>query len=77
MLASRITPEGEAVVPIELVAGGRAHSLKATIDTAYNGYLTVPSAIIAELELPFAGTARAELGDGREVPLDLYLATLR
>lgn len=77
MLTGHVTPEREAVVPVEVLgADGQVAELEATLDTGYNGYLTLPPAVVAELELPFAGTAKATLGDGQEVALDLFLAKL-
>lgn len=77
MLTGHVTPEREAIVPVEVLgADGQVAELEATLDTGYNGYLTLPHAVVAELELPFAGTAKATLGDGQEVALDLFLAKL-
>ncbi|HKH45099.1 MAG TPA: clan AA aspartic protease [Thermoanaerobaculia bacterium] len=50
--------------------------VEAGIDTGYDGFLTLPSSLIRDLDLPFAGTARAILGDGNEVSLDLFLASV-
>jgi clan AA aspartic protease len=78
MLIGQITAENQAVVPIEVHAseGQKAH-IDATIDTGYNGFLTLPRALIDELDLPSAGPARAALGDGNEVRMELFLAAVR
>lgn len=77
MLRGWVTPEREAIVPVDVLGtDGQAAKLEATLDTGYNGYLTLPPAVIAELDLSFAGTAKATLGDGQEVALDLFLAKL-
>ncbi len=78
MLIGRITAENEAIVPIEVHGseGQKAH-IDATIDTGYNGFLTLPRALIDELDLPSVGPARAALGDGNEVRMELFLAAVR
>lgn len=77
MLTGRVTPEREAVVGIQVLgSAGRIASVEAGIDTGYDGFLTLPASLIRELDLPFAGSARAILGDGNEVSLDLFLASV-
>jgi predicted aspartyl protease len=77
MLSGRVTPEREAVLSIAVVGPtGKRELLEAMVDTGYNGFLTLPSWLVAALDLSSAGTARATLGDGSEVSLDLFLATL-
>ena len=46
------------------------------IDTGFNGFLTLPRAMVHTLQLPLAGNRRVTLGDGSTVVLDLYLATV-
>ena len=77
MLSGRVTAEKEAVVELEVLGEARAVLVDAGIDTGYNGFLTLPASLIEELELPFAGTAGAELGDGHEARMDVYLAAVR
>lgn len=78
MLTGRVTAEREAVVPIDVHGPtARTATTEAAIDTGYNGYLTLPPRLIEDLELPFAGTARAALGDGKEVELDLFIASVQ
>ncbi len=78
MLTGRVTSDKEAVLPIEVLGvGGRIFQSEAGIDTGYNGFLTLPRAVIEELDLTFVGPARAALGDGKEVRMDLFLAAVR
>jgi len=77
MLTGRVTADKEAVVGLQVLGpAGRAMPVEAGIDTGYDGFLTLPSSLIRDLDLPFAGTARAILGDGNEVSLDLFLASV-
>ncbi len=78
MLIGQVTAVNQAVVPIEVRGSGgqRAH-VEATIDTGYNGFLTLPRALVDELDLPSAGPARAALGDGNEVRMELFIAAVR
>ena len=78
MLIGQITAENQAVVPIEVHGSeGQKAQLDATIDTGYNGFLTLPRALIEELELPSAGPARAALGDGNEVRMEVFLGAVQ
>ena len=77
MLIGRVSAENEAVVHIEVLGpAGQVVPVEAAIDTGYDGFLTLPMSLIRDLDLPFKGTARATLGDGNEVRLDLFLAAV-
>lgn len=77
MLTGRVTPEREVVIPVQILGpAGEVVSVEAALDTGYDGFLTLPPALIRDLALPFAGTARATLGDGKEVRMDLFLASV-
>jgi len=52
------------------------HDVDAVIDTGFNGFLTLPRAMVHTLQLPLAGNRQVTLGDGSTVVLDLYLATV-
>jgi len=63
MLTGRVTSDKEAVLPIEVLGvDGRIFQSEAGIDTGYNGFLTLPRAVIEELDLTFVGPARAAVG---------------
>jgi clan AA aspartic protease len=66
----------EAIVELEIAAntGSQLLKLQATIDTGYNGQLTLPAEAISLLQLPFAGHRRGMLADGSIAILELYLA---
>ena len=46
------------------------------IDTGFSGFLSLPSAIIVALNLPWSASDIATLGDGSETLFDLYTATV-
>jgi clan AA aspartic protease len=46
------------------------------IDTGYDGWLSLPSALITELGLPWRERGRAIMADGSESVFDVYDATL-
>ena len=55
MIEGVVNAAHEAVVPIHLRGPeGRNRDIEAVVDTGYSGYLTLPVALVAELELPFA-----------------------
>jgi clan AA aspartic protease len=77
MITGLVTSNREAVICV-LVRGpqGKETQIEAIIDTGFNGFLTLPPQFIADLALPFAGTTRAALGDGSEVQMDVFEATV-
>jgi clan AA aspartic protease len=48
----------------------------AIVDTGFNGWLSLPSDLIAELNLEWKRRGRAVLGDGTECVFDIYEAVL-
>jgi clan AA aspartic protease len=62
---------------ISLVVANESSQTKLTtavIDTGYTGFLSLPSEIIAELNLSWTGIDRGTLGDGSEVTFEVYAA---
>lgn len=55
---------------------GREQSIEAHLDTGFTGNLTLPTAAIAQLELPFIGSTNFRIGDGVLTRFDLYEATI-
>ena len=78
MLTGYVTSDNEAVLPIEVLGSdGRILPVEAGIDTGYNGFLTLSGRMIEDLGLTYIGPARAALGDGHEVRMDLFLAAIQ
>jgi clan AA aspartic protease len=62
---------------LTVVVSNSNRQLKAidtVIDTGFNGFLSLPSAIITALNLPWSGSDFVTLGDGSETYFDLYTA---
>jgi clan AA aspartic protease len=47
-------------------------SINAVIDTGFSGFLSLPSEIITDLDLPWSASDIVALGDGSETLFDLY-----
>ena len=56
--------------------GGQEQEIDTVIDTGFNGFLTLPPALVRQLNLPHLVQTRALLANGREEILDLYEVTL-
>jgi clan AA aspartic protease len=72
MIKGVVNPRLEAT--LRLIVGGPngKRRIRAVIDTGYNGWLTLPSAIIAELGLAWKDSCSAVLGDGSETKFDIF-----
>lgn len=67
----------EAIIRITRCGpNGRRRRIRAVVDTGFNGTLTLPPELIAELALPWHRRTTAEVADGREVIFDVYRATV-
>jgi len=65
MIIGSVNAFREAVITLELHgAAGYTETVDATIDTGYNGYLSVTPAIVARLQFPFREIRTYELGSG-------------
>ena len=56
--------------------GGRSCEINAVIDTGFDGFLTVPTAVVSELGPAFGGTSRATLADGSVASFDVHDVTV-
>ncbi len=78
MLKGHVTPDRVAILVVDVHGGeGQVASLEATVDTGYDGFLTLPKSIVEELDLSYLGPARAALGDGNEVRMDVFVAAVQ
>ncbi|MEH2277197.1 MAG: clan AA aspartic protease [Nostoc sp.] len=50
--------------------------IKCVIDTGFEGFLTLPSSVIAALGLPYLININANLANNSSVETDVYLATV-
>jgi clan AA aspartic protease len=73
MITGLVTPGREAVIPLTVRGPqGQARPVEAVIDTGFHGFLTLPAQLITDLALPFGTLARAALGDGSVVDIDVF-----
>jgi clan AA aspartic protease len=76
MMQGYVNQAYEAVIPIVIKHRNKLKSVNAVIDTGFTGFLSIPSSMIAELELPWSYRDRATLGDGSETLFDVHDATV-
>ena len=77
MIEGFVNANLEAVVTIPLLGpAGQTREVAAMVDTGFNGYLTLPPTLVAELGLSVVGDGEAILADGREVAFDVYSVTV-
>lgn len=76
MMQGYVNQAYEAVIPIVIKHANKLKSVNAVIDTGFTGFLSIPSSMIAELELPWSYRDRATLGDGSETLFDVHDATV-
>ena len=77
MIQGVVTDDYEAV--INLTVFGKANHrepIEAVVDTGYNGWLSLPSSLIHDLELPWLDRAQAILADGSETTFDIHQAVV-
>jgi clan AA aspartic protease len=73
MIRGTINASLDAVVRLSICGpAGRTRRIRAVIDTGFNGTLTLPPSLIADLGLPWHRRGIAELGDGSESVFDVY-----
>ncbi|MBW4542592.1 MAG: clan AA aspartic protease [Myxacorys chilensis ATA2-1-KO14] len=67
----------EATLPLVVGNANRQQQVIDTvIDTGFSGFLSLPSALIVTLNLPWSASDIVTLGDGSETLFDLYTATV-
>jgi len=77
MIQGVVNAAYEAVVVLTLQGpAGQVRDIEAVVDTGYSGFLTLPTAVVAELELPFAYVGQAFLANDDEVSFDVHDVTV-
>lgn len=77
MIEGVVNSSYEAIVALSLRGpDGDARDIEAVIDTGYNGFLTLPPRLVAELRLPFVTSAQAILANGSEETFDVHSVTV-
>ena len=77
MIEGTVNAHLEAVVTLPLLRpSGQALEVDAVVDTGFNGYLTLPPMLVADLGLPVVGDGEAVLADGSEAAFNVYGVTM-
>jgi len=77
VITGTVNADREPVVHIRVHdRGGREHRFAAIVDTGFNGLLTLPPDVIAELALEWKESSEATLADGSNVFYDVYEGTI-
>ena len=73
MIVGVVTADREATINLVVIGPtGRDETVEAVIDTGFDGYLALPPAVIARLELPWRRLGTMMLGDGSTGQFDVH-----
>jgi clan AA aspartic protease len=77
MITGFVNVEFEPIIPLSIRrADGKVFTQDAIVDTGFNGWLSLPPDLIAELNLKWKRRGRAILGDGSECVFNVYEAVV-
>ena len=77
MITGVVTVNREAVIRLAVRgAAGQEQEIEAVVDTGFDGWFSLPPALIAQLELQWRRRGRALLADGSECVFDIYEGTV-
>jgi clan AA aspartic protease len=77
MITGIVNVDFEPIVPLSICGSdGKVYTQDAIVDTGFNGWLSLPPDLIAELNLKWKRRGRAILGDGSECVFNVYEAVL-
>ncbi|MEC4814415.1 MAG: clan AA aspartic protease [Scytonema sp. PMC 1069.18] len=77
MITGVVNADFEPIIPLSILrADGRIFTQDAIVDTGFNGWLSLPPDLIAELNLRWKRRGRAILGDGSECVFNIYEAVV-
>ena len=77
MIEGVVNAAYEAVVTIPVQGpAGLSWEVEAVIDTGFNRFLTLPPALVAELDLPFVTSGKVTLADGSQASFEVYEVTV-
>jgi clan AA aspartic protease len=75
MIIGTVNPDREATIRLPVSGPDeREQEIEAVIDTGFNGFITLPPAVIMGLDLAFIGRGRAILANGSEDLFDIHEA---
>jgi clan AA aspartic protease len=77
MITGIVNADFEPIIPLSICGSdGKVYTQDAIIDTGFNGWLSLPPDLIAQLNLKWKRRGRAILGDGSECVFNVYEAIL-
>lgn len=77
MINGIVNADFEPIIPLSICGSdGKVHTQDAIVDTGFNGWLSLPPDLIAQLNLKWKRRGRAILGDGSECVFNVYKAVL-
>jgi clan AA aspartic protease len=77
MITGVVNAEFEPIISLSIRrSDGKFFTQDAIVDTGFNGWLSLPSDLITELNLQWKRRGRAILGDGSECVFNIYEAVL-
>ncbi len=76
MISGEVTPQREAVIPLEIRGLISSRVVEAVIDTGFNDFLALSSELIEDLGLKFETPLLATLADGNTIETSSYRATV-
>lgn len=76
-MIGNVNSRREAIIQLAVLgANNQRQGIKAVIDTGYTGFLTLPSAMIAKLELTWFMQEEGTLGDGSMCMFNVFEASI-
>ena len=76
MITGYVSVDQQAIIEISIQGQQQTVRIDATIDTGYNGFLTLPPYVINLLHLPWLTQSRVILANGETESVDVYAATI-
>jgi clan AA aspartic protease len=77
MITGIVNVDFEPIILLSICGSdGKVYTQDAIIDTGFNGWLSLPPDLIAQLNLKWKRRGRAILGDGSECVFNVYEAVL-
>ncbi|WP_088242508.1 clan AA aspartic protease [Calothrix rhizosoleniae] len=77
MITGFVNVEFEPIIPLSIRrTDSKVFTQDAIVDTGFNGWLSLPPDLIAELNLKWKRRGRAILGDGSECVFNVYEAVV-
>jgi clan AA aspartic protease len=77
MITGTVNADYEAVIRLRVQGStGHVYEVDVIIDTGFNGFLTLPPALVTTLGLTRRSRGRAQLADGSEALFDIYGVTV-